>query len=227
MALPSSLTFTPKRLPVHSLLVLSWLPYYGDFEGQQSLEPEVKHQTINGTPTLASLPVAGYDAIQVFTSPVSINGTEITRDPATASLPANLAGGAYVIRATVSKADDNAGHSLLLDQARWEPPAAREMAWGERRLMPKMLRCAFDVPHPRCPRSRPPGGCLPHTPEYNPSYFPNPGQGSQSGPQRCREDGPDSRTRAGLGATTQVKKSIKSIQIRRIHLKYIYISIIL
>ncbi|GAB1213292.1 hypothetical protein ATERTT37_002441 [Aspergillus terreus] len=86
------------------------LPYYGDFEGQQSLVREVKYQTINGTPTLASLPVAGYDAI--FTSPVSINGTEITPDPATASLPTNLAGGAYVIRATVSKADGNDGNTV-------------------------------------------------------------------------------------------------------------------
>jgi levanbiose-producing levanase len=86
------------------------LPYYGDFEGQQSLVREIKYQTINGTPTLVSLPIAGYEAM--FTNPISVNGTAITTDPATASLPANIAGGAYVIRATVSKADGNDGNTV-------------------------------------------------------------------------------------------------------------------
>lgn len=86
------------------------LPYYGDFEGQQSLVREVKYRTINGTPTLVSIPIAGYDAI--LGRSVSVTGTTITTDPATASLPANLAGGAYVIRATVSKADSDDGNEV-------------------------------------------------------------------------------------------------------------------
>ncbi|KAL5371419.1 hypothetical protein DPSP01_014274 [Paraphaeosphaeria sporulosa] len=86
------------------------LPYYGDFEGQMSLVREVKYRTINGTPTLVSVPIAGYQAI--FTKPVSVNGTTITTDAATASLPTELAGGAYVIRATVSKADGDDGNQV-------------------------------------------------------------------------------------------------------------------
>jgi levanbiose-producing levanase len=86
------------------------LPYYGDFEGQQSLVREIKYQTINGSPRLVNLPIAGYKAI--FTSPISVNGTEITPEPATASLPAGLAGGAYVIRATVSKANGDDGNTV-------------------------------------------------------------------------------------------------------------------
>lgn len=88
----------------------SYLPYYGDFEGQQSLAREIKYQTINGTPMLVSLPVSGY--ADLFAGPVSADGTEITTDPATASLPADLAGGAYVIQATVSKADGDDGNTV-------------------------------------------------------------------------------------------------------------------
>jgi levanbiose-producing levanase len=83
------------------------LPYYGDFEGQQSLVREVKLRSINGTPTLVSIPIVGYEAI--FASSVAVNGTTITTDPATASLPSDLAGGAYVIHATISKADSDDG----------------------------------------------------------------------------------------------------------------------
>ncbi|KAH6624777.1 glycosyl hydrolase [Chaetomium sp. MPI-SDFR-AT-0129] len=86
------------------------LPYYGNFEGQQSLVREVKYRTINGTSTLVSVPVAGLAA--KFASPVSVKGKSITTNPATASLPANLAGGAYVIHATVSKAGGDDGDEV-------------------------------------------------------------------------------------------------------------------
>ncbi|KAK2763743.1 hypothetical protein FQN54_009359 [Arachnomyces sp. PD_36] len=86
------------------------LPYYGDFEGQQSLVREVKYQTIDGALTLVSVPIEGYEGI--FENPVSVNGTTITIDPETASLPADLAGGAYVIQATVIKADSDDGNEV-------------------------------------------------------------------------------------------------------------------
>lgn len=86
------------------------LPYYGDFEGQMSLVREVKYRTIDGTPTLVSIPIAGYEAM--FAKPVSVEGTTITTNSATASLPPNLAGGAYVIRATVCKADGDDGNQF-------------------------------------------------------------------------------------------------------------------
>jgi levanbiose-producing levanase len=83
------------------------LPYYGGYQGQMSLVREVKLRTINGMPRLVSLPIAGYESI--FQSPISIDGTKISTDPTTASLPSNLAGGAYMIRATVSKGDGDSG----------------------------------------------------------------------------------------------------------------------
>ncbi|KAB5531264.1 glycosyl hydrolase [Coniochaeta sp. 2T2.1] len=86
------------------------LPYYGGFQGQMSLVREVKYRTINGTPTLVSTPIAEYAA--GFASPVSVTGTSITTNPATASLPPNLAGGAYVIRATVTKANGDDGNMV-------------------------------------------------------------------------------------------------------------------
>ncbi|KAK8048026.1 hypothetical protein PG996_016090 [Apiospora saccharicola] len=86
------------------------LPYYGDFEGQLSLVREVKYRTINGTPTLVSMPIAGYETR--FTRPVSVSNKTITTDPATASLPVDLPGGAYVIRAAVSKADGDDGNKV-------------------------------------------------------------------------------------------------------------------
>lgn len=84
------------------------LPYYGNFQGQQSLVREIKYQTVNGTPRLVSLPISGYEPM--FGSPVRANGTEITTDPTTASLPAGLEGGAYVIQATVAKEDGDDGN---------------------------------------------------------------------------------------------------------------------
>jgi levanase len=87
------------------------LPYYGDFEGQLSLVRELKYQTINGTPILVGVPVAAYEA--KFANPISVSGTTITTDPATASLPNFLAGGAYVIRVTVSKYDGDDGNKVL------------------------------------------------------------------------------------------------------------------
>ncbi|KAK9238775.1 glycosyl hydrolase [Lipomyces kononenkoae] len=79
------------------------LPYYGGWAGQMSLVREIKLATIDGAVTLVSVPISSYDYI--FGSNVSVEGTTITTDPATASLP-EMAGGAYVIQATVSK---NAG----------------------------------------------------------------------------------------------------------------------
>jgi levanbiose-producing levanase len=86
------------------------LPYYGGFQGQQSLVREVRYRTINGTPTMVSVPIAGYAA--KFTNPRSVAGKTITPDPATASLPANLPGGAYVIHATVSKTSGDDGKEV-------------------------------------------------------------------------------------------------------------------
>ncbi|EMD63984.1 glycoside hydrolase family 32 protein [Bipolaris sorokiniana ND90Pr] len=86
------------------------LPYYNDYAGQMSLVREVKYRTINGIPALVSLPIAGYDA--VFSRQVSVYGTTITTDPATASLPANLTRGAYVIRAKISKARYDDGNQV-------------------------------------------------------------------------------------------------------------------
>ncbi|SPO06932.1 related to levanase [Cephalotrichum gorgonifer] len=86
------------------------LPYYGNFEGQQSIVREFKYRMINGTPILASVPIAGLDA--KFANPVSVTETTITKDPVTASLPANLAGGAYVIKAIVSKANGDDGNEV-------------------------------------------------------------------------------------------------------------------
>lgn len=86
------------------------LPYFDDFQGQQSLVREVRYRTVNGVPTLVSMPIAGLDT--KFSSPVSVEGTTITTDSAAASLPANLAGGAYVIHATVAKADGDDGNEV-------------------------------------------------------------------------------------------------------------------
>lgn len=86
------------------------LPYYGNYEGQMSMVREVKYRTINGTPTLVSLPIAGYG--NRFGSPSAVGKSSITIDPATASLPANLKGGAYVIRATVSKVNGDDGNEV-------------------------------------------------------------------------------------------------------------------
>lgn len=88
------------------------LPYYGNFEGQMSMVREIKYRTINGIPTLVSLPIAGYGAL--FGNPVSVSGKTITTNPSTASLPSNLAGGAYVIRATISKADGDDGNQVYI-----------------------------------------------------------------------------------------------------------------
>jgi len=90
----------------------STLPYYDNYAGQMSLVREVKCRSVNGIPTLVSLPIAGYDA--AFSRPVSVSGTSITTDPATASLPAKLTGGAYVIRATISKARYDDGNQVYV-----------------------------------------------------------------------------------------------------------------
>ncbi|KAH7187387.1 glycosyl hydrolase [Fusarium oxysporum] len=85
------------------------LPYYGDFAGQTSLVREIKLRTINGSSTLVSSPIGGCETVE---SPSSVSGKTITTDPATASLPSNLAEGAYVIRATISKSDGDSGNEV-------------------------------------------------------------------------------------------------------------------
>lgn len=86
------------------------LPYYGRYQGQLSMVREVKYRTIGSTPILISVPIMGYAS--KFESPISTNGSSITTDPATASLPPDLTGGAYVIRATVTKADGDDGDEV-------------------------------------------------------------------------------------------------------------------
>ena len=86
------------------------LPYYDGYEGQQSMVREVKYRTINGTPTLVSSPIQGYEAL--FTNSVSVESKPITTQAATASLPVDQTGGAFVIHATVTKADDDDGNEF-------------------------------------------------------------------------------------------------------------------
>lgn len=85
------------------------LPYYGDFAGQTSLIREVKLKTVNGSPTLVSSPIGGCETDE---SPNSVSRKTITTDPATASLPSNLAEGAYVIHAIISKSDGDKGNEV-------------------------------------------------------------------------------------------------------------------
>ncbi|KUL92247.1 hypothetical protein ZTR_02326 [Talaromyces verruculosus] len=86
------------------------LPYYGDFEGQESMVREVKLETINNSPMLVSIPIGKYDGI--FTTPKSVSKTTITTDPASASLPSNLTDGAYVFNATITKNDNDTGNEV-------------------------------------------------------------------------------------------------------------------
>ncbi|KAJ6003994.1 hypothetical protein N7522_005639 [Penicillium canescens] len=79
------------------------LPYYGDFAGQGSMVREVKLKTINGSSTLVSNPIEGYE--NIVAPPNSVSGQTITTDPASASLPNDLVGGAYMIGAMISKDD--------------------------------------------------------------------------------------------------------------------------
>ncbi|KAG5754687.1 hypothetical protein H9Q72_001418 [Fusarium xylarioides] len=59
------------------------LPYYADFAGQQSLIRQVKLKTINGSPTLVSIPIGG-----------------------------DMEQGAYIIRATISKNEGDEGNEV-------------------------------------------------------------------------------------------------------------------
>ncbi|RKL36063.1 hypothetical protein BFJ70_g7618 [Fusarium oxysporum] len=86
------------------------LPYYADFAGQDSLVREVKLKTINGSPTLVSIPIGGYEDIAA--SSKSVSEKTITTDPASASLPSELEEGAYIIRATISKNDGGKGNEV-------------------------------------------------------------------------------------------------------------------
>ncbi|RKK80226.1 hypothetical protein BFJ69_g4416 [Fusarium oxysporum] len=86
------------------------LPYYADFAGQDSLVREVKLKTINGSPTLVSIPIGGYE--DIVASSKSVSEKTITKDPASASLPSELEEGAYIIRATISKNDGDKGNEV-------------------------------------------------------------------------------------------------------------------
>ncbi|KAK9366098.1 glycosyl hydrolase [Lipomyces kononenkoae] len=87
------------------------LPYYGGWAGQSSLVREIKLSTIADAVTLVSVPISSY--ANIFGPSVSVTGTPITTDPATASLP-EMAGGAYVIQATVSKNDGDDGDEVRI-----------------------------------------------------------------------------------------------------------------
>ncbi|RBR18985.1 hypothetical protein FVER53590_10082 [Fusarium verticillioides] len=86
------------------------LPYYADFAGQQSLVREIKLKTINGSPTLVSIPIEGYG--EIVGSPKSVSDKTITTDPASASLPGGMEQGAYIIHATISKNDGDKGNEV-------------------------------------------------------------------------------------------------------------------
>ncbi|KAF4503320.1 Levanbiose-producing levanase [Fusarium agapanthi] len=86
------------------------LPYYADFAGQQSLVREVKLKTINGSPTLVSIPIRGYQEIVAYSN--SVSDKTITTDPASVSLPSDMEQGAYIIRATISKNDGDEGNEV-------------------------------------------------------------------------------------------------------------------
>ncbi|KAF5641858.1 Levanbiose-producing levanase [Fusarium tjaetaba] len=86
------------------------LPYYANFAGQQSLLREVKLKTINGSPTLVSIPIGGYG--EVVGSSKAVSNKTITTDPAYASLPSGMDQGAYIIRATISKNDGDEGNEV-------------------------------------------------------------------------------------------------------------------
>lgn len=76
------------------------LPYYGGWAGQLSVVRDIKLKTVGGAVTLVSMPISSYATI--FDTSINVSGKTITTDPTTASLPA-MAGGACVIRTTVSK----------------------------------------------------------------------------------------------------------------------------
>jgi levanase len=83
------------------------LPYAEDWAGQLSLVRDIKLKTVGNTVRLVSFPITSYAT--AFGTNNSVSGKLITTDPATASLPA-MPGGAYVIRAVVSKNNgDNGG----------------------------------------------------------------------------------------------------------------------
>ncbi len=88
------------------------LPYYGGWEGQLSLVREIQLKTVAGVVTLVSVPISSY--AKVFNTTSSVNSTTITTDSATASLP-EMAGGAYVIHAVVSKNDDDDGDEVRIN----------------------------------------------------------------------------------------------------------------
>jgi levanbiose-producing levanase len=54
------------------------LPYYGDFPGQTSLIREVKLKTVNGSSTLVSSLIIGWNTVE---SSNSVSGKTITTDP--------------------------------------------------------------------------------------------------------------------------------------------------
>ncbi|PTD02578.1 hypothetical protein FCULG_00012611 [Fusarium culmorum] len=75
-----------------------------------SLVQEVKLKTINGSPTLVSIPIGGYR--KIIASPKSVSDKTITTDPASASLPSGIEQGAYIILATISKNNGDKGNEV-------------------------------------------------------------------------------------------------------------------
>lgn len=87
------------------------LPYYGGWAGQLSMVRDIKLKTVGVAVTLVSMPISSYATI--FDTSTKVTGKTITTDPATASLPA-MAGGAYVIRTTVSKNSGDDGNEVRI-----------------------------------------------------------------------------------------------------------------
>ncbi|QPC60705.1 hypothetical protein HYE67_002936 [Fusarium culmorum] len=76
----------------------------------ENLVQEVKLKTINGSPTLVSIPIGGYR--KIIASPKSVSDKTITTDPASASLPSGIEQGAYIILATISKNNGDKGNEV-------------------------------------------------------------------------------------------------------------------
>jgi levanase len=85
------------------------LPYYGSWQGQNSLVRYIQLKTVAGVATLTATPLRAYDGI--FASPQTVTNKPITTDPVSASLPI-MAGGAYMIRMTVEKASGSSANEV-------------------------------------------------------------------------------------------------------------------
>ncbi|KFY37222.1 hypothetical protein V494_04859 [Pseudogymnoascus sp. VKM F-4513 (FW-928)] len=87
------------------------LPYYGGWAGQLSMVRDIKLKTVGGAVTLVGMPISSYAT--VFDVGTNVTGKIITTDPTTASLP-TMAGGAYVIRTTISKNAGDDGNEVRI-----------------------------------------------------------------------------------------------------------------